>query len=151
MSVVNPALMQGVSRDYLVYSASDVIAHLIEAYFTATVHPKLPSRLVESLINTVIETTEALRLIRPTMRPDLQEPDATADADPATSEGVFVYTGSAPTVAIGDFVTVISTVSDRQASTYGVVWSSSPSDDQRRLDRQPARRPVAGEYSSAGL
>lgn len=60
VSIVNPALMQGVSRDYLVYSASDVIAHLIESYFTATVHPKLPSRLVESLINTVIETTEAL-------------------------------------------------------------------------------------------
>ena len=60
VSIVNPALMQGVSRDYLVYSASDVIAHLIEAYFTATVHPNLQSRLVESLINTVIETTEAL-------------------------------------------------------------------------------------------
>ena len=60
VSIVNPALMQGVTRDYLVYSASDVIAHLIETYFTATVHPTLPSRLVESLINTVIETTEAL-------------------------------------------------------------------------------------------
>ncbi|WP_306602391.1 iron-containing alcohol dehydrogenase [Azonexus sp.] len=60
VSIVNPVLMQGVSRDYLVYSASDVIAHLIESYFTATVHPKLPSRLVESLINTVTETTEAL-------------------------------------------------------------------------------------------
>lgn len=60
VSIVNPALMQGVTRDYLVYSASDVIAHLIEVYFTASVHPKLQSRLVESLINTVIETTEAL-------------------------------------------------------------------------------------------
>jgi NADP-dependent alcohol dehydrogenase len=60
VSIVNPALMQGVTRDYLVYSASDVIAHLIEVYFTATMHPKLQSRLVESLINTVIETTEAL-------------------------------------------------------------------------------------------
>lgn len=60
VSIVNPALMQGVSRDYLVYSAADVIAHLIEAYFTATVHPKLQSRLVESLVSTVIETTEAL-------------------------------------------------------------------------------------------
>ena len=60
VSIVNPALMQGVTRDYLVYSASDVITHLIEAYFTATVHPKLQSRLVEALINTVIETTEAL-------------------------------------------------------------------------------------------
>lgn len=60
VSIVNPALMQGVTRDYLVYSASDVITHLIESYFTATVHPKLQSRLVESLINTVIESTEAL-------------------------------------------------------------------------------------------
>ena len=60
VAIVNPALMHGVTRDYLVYSASDVIAHLIEAYFTATVHPKLQSRLVESLINTVIETTETL-------------------------------------------------------------------------------------------
>ena len=60
VSIVNPALMQGVTRDYLVYSAADVIAHLIEVYFTATVHPKLQSRLVESLVNTVIETTEAL-------------------------------------------------------------------------------------------
>lgn len=60
VSIVNPALMQGVSRDYLVYSAADVIAHLIEGYFTATAHPTLPSRLVEALLNTVIETTEAL-------------------------------------------------------------------------------------------
>lgn len=60
VSIVNPELMQGVTRDYLVYSASDVIAHLIEAYFTATVHPKLQSRLVETLISTVVETTEAL-------------------------------------------------------------------------------------------
>lgn len=60
VSIVNPGLMRGVSRDYLVYSAADVIAHSIEAYFTATVHPPLQSRLVESVINTVIETTEAL-------------------------------------------------------------------------------------------
>ncbi|WP_202620472.1 iron-containing alcohol dehydrogenase [Methylocystis heyeri] len=59
-SIVNPTLMRSVSREYLVYSASDVIAHLIEGYFTAAEHPKLQSRLVEALINTVIETTEAL-------------------------------------------------------------------------------------------
>lgn len=60
VSIVNPVLMRGVSRDYLAYSAADVIAHLIEVYFTAAVHPKLQSRLVESVINTIIETTEAL-------------------------------------------------------------------------------------------
>ncbi|MFF3390330.1 endonuclease/exonuclease/phosphatase family protein [Streptomyces sp. NPDC002669] len=38
--------------------------------------------------------------------------DPQADADPATSEGVFVYTGSAPTVAVGDAVTVSGTVTE---------------------------------------
>jgi alcohol dehydrogenase YqhD (iron-dependent ADH family) len=60
LSIVNPALMQGVSREYLVYSAADVIAHLIEGYFTASEHPPLQSRLVEALLKTVIDTTEAL-------------------------------------------------------------------------------------------
>ncbi|MGY3683534.1 endonuclease/exonuclease/phosphatase family protein [Streptomyces sp. TE33382] len=39
-----------------------------------------------------------------------QDPDA--DADRATSEGVFVYTGSAPAVAVGDAVTVSGTVAE---------------------------------------
>ena len=40
----------------------------------------------------------------------MQDPDP--DADPATSEGIFVYTGGTPAVAIGDAVTVSGTVSD---------------------------------------
>jgi NADP-dependent alcohol dehydrogenase len=60
VSVVNPALMQTVTKDYLVYSAADIIAHSIEGYFTATVQPHFQSRLVESIIKTVIETTELL-------------------------------------------------------------------------------------------
>ncbi|MFD5076839.1 endonuclease/exonuclease/phosphatase family protein [Streptomyces sp. NPDC058371] len=39
-----------------------------------------------------------------------QDPDA--DADAATSEGVFVFTSSAPKVAVGDSVTVTATVSE---------------------------------------
>ncbi|MEL5957014.1 endonuclease/exonuclease/phosphatase family protein [Streptomyces sp. CLV115] len=38
--------------------------------------------------------------------------DPNPDADPATSEGIFVYTGSAPTVAVGDAVTVSGTVTE---------------------------------------
>ncbi|QWT47171.1 iron-containing alcohol dehydrogenase [Azospira inquinata] len=60
VSIVNPALMRTISRDYLVYSAADIIAHSIEGYFTATVQPKIQSRLVESVITTVMETTETL-------------------------------------------------------------------------------------------
>ncbi|MEA5098040.1 MAG: iron-containing alcohol dehydrogenase [Burkholderiaceae bacterium] len=60
VSIVNPDLMKTVSRDYLVYSAADIIAHSIEGYFTAKEQPRFHSRLVESIINTVIETTETL-------------------------------------------------------------------------------------------
>ncbi|MEU6572816.1 endonuclease/exonuclease/phosphatase family protein [Streptomyces sp. NPDC046805] len=38
--------------------------------------------------------------------------DPNPDADPATSEGVFVFTGSTPKVAVGDSVTVTGTVSE---------------------------------------
>ncbi|WP_415954199.1 endonuclease/exonuclease/phosphatase family protein [Streptomyces sp. KLOTTS4A1] len=38
--------------------------------------------------------------------------DPNPDADPATSEGIFVYTGSAPTVQVGDAVRVSGTVTE---------------------------------------
>ncbi|MDX3312564.1 endonuclease/exonuclease/phosphatase family protein [Streptomyces sp. NPDC054884] len=38
--------------------------------------------------------------------------DPNPDADPATSEGVFVFTSSAPKAAVGDLVTVTGTVSE---------------------------------------
>ncbi|OIK26672.1 endonuclease/exonuclease/phosphatase family protein [Streptomyces malaysiense] len=38
--------------------------------------------------------------------------DTTPDDNPATSEGIFVYTGSTPKVAVGDSVTVTGTVSE---------------------------------------
>lgn len=60
VSIVNPELMQTVTRDYLVYSAADIIAHSIEGYFTATIQPTFQSRLVEAIIHTVIDTTEQL-------------------------------------------------------------------------------------------
>jgi len=42
----------------------------------------------------------------------LQTPDAQADADPMTSEAIFVFTSSAPTVASGDEAQVTGTVSE---------------------------------------
>ena len=41
---------------------------------------------------------------------DMQNPDP--DADPATSEGIFVFTSSAPTVSVGDRLTVSGTVDE---------------------------------------
>ncbi len=42
----------------------------------------------------------------------LQAPDADTDGDPLTSEGIYVYTGSAPSVAVGDEITLTATVSE---------------------------------------
>lgn len=60
VSVINPELQKSVSKEYLVYSATDVIAHTIEGYFTAKVQPKYMSRQVENIIKTVMETTDIL-------------------------------------------------------------------------------------------
>lgn len=60
VSVVNPELQKTVSEAYLVYSASDIIAHSIEGYFTAAHHPDIISAYVEANIVTVVKTTEAL-------------------------------------------------------------------------------------------
>ena len=60
VSVINPELTKSVPDDYLAYSAVDIIAHVIEGYFTATVQPHFQSRMVESIVTTVMETTEIL-------------------------------------------------------------------------------------------
>lgn len=60
VSVINPELMATVSNEYLAYSAVDIIAHTIEVYFTASVHPAFNASLVESIIKTVMRTTEIL-------------------------------------------------------------------------------------------
>jgi predicted extracellular nuclease len=41
-----------------------------------------------------------------------QTPDAEADNDPDTSEGIFVFTSSAPAVLVGDNVRVTGTVQE---------------------------------------
>lgn len=60
VSVVNPQLQKGVSREYLVYSAADIIAHSIEGYFTAKVQPEIINLYIEANIKTVMKTTEIL-------------------------------------------------------------------------------------------
>lgn len=60
VSIISPELQSSVSKDYLVYSASDIIAHCIEGYFTATVQPTLINKQIEAIITTVMDTTEKL-------------------------------------------------------------------------------------------
>lgn len=65
-----------------------------------------------SPFNSQAVTTRGIVTLLKTNGYFLQEPDATADADPNTSEGIFVFTSSAPTVAVGHDVTVSGTVSE---------------------------------------
>ena len=60
VSVINPELMMSVTPDYLAYSATDIIAHTIETYFTASHFPEFNASVVESIIKTVMRTTDIL-------------------------------------------------------------------------------------------
>lgn len=60
VSILNPELTFTVSKQYQAYAAVDTIAHVIEYYFSGTYCPALQSRLIESIIKTVIETTEII-------------------------------------------------------------------------------------------
>jgi NADP-dependent alcohol dehydrogenase len=60
VSIINPQLQKTVSKEYLVYSAVDIIAHSIEGYFTTSYHPQMINSYVETNIKTVIKTTEIL-------------------------------------------------------------------------------------------
>lgn len=60
VSIINPELQKSVSKEYLVYSATDIIAHSIEGYFTASYQPGLVAEYVEANIKAVIRTTEKM-------------------------------------------------------------------------------------------
>ncbi|TDU06662.1 hypothetical protein EDD99_5226 [Streptomyces sp. 846.5] len=51
--------------------------------------------------------------------------DPNPDSNPATSEGVFVYTGSTPSVAVGDSVLVSAKVSDYYTLASGTTTAST--------------------------
>ncbi|GLI52328.1 iron-containing alcohol dehydrogenase [Thermodesulfovibrio yellowstonii] len=60
VSFLNPELTFTVSAKYQAYAAVDVIAHVIEHYFSGSYCPNLQNRFVEGLIKTVMETTEII-------------------------------------------------------------------------------------------
>jgi NADP-dependent alcohol dehydrogenase len=60
VSILNPELTFSVGPDYTAYAAVDAIAHVIEGYFTGGRDTRLQDRLTESIVTTVIETTEAI-------------------------------------------------------------------------------------------
>lgn len=60
VSVINPELQSTVTKDYLAYSAVDVISHCLDLYFTATYIPEFTALHIENIIKTIIRTTNVL-------------------------------------------------------------------------------------------
>lgn len=61
VSVINPDLMMSVPNDYLAYSAVDIFAHCLDLYFSAAYLPDFTKMLIESILKTVMNTTETLQ------------------------------------------------------------------------------------------
>lgn len=59
-SALNPMFTIGVPVDYVAYSAVDAISHVIEGYFTKQKLNPFVDRLCESVVLTIIESTETI-------------------------------------------------------------------------------------------
>ena len=61
VSILDPTVLFSLSPEYSAYSAVDIITHMLEGYFnnTASASP-LQDRLVESLMKTVMESTDII-------------------------------------------------------------------------------------------
>jgi hypothetical protein len=61
VSILDPTVLFSLNPEYSAYSAVDIITHMLEGYFnnTASASP-LQDRLVESLMKTVMESTEII-------------------------------------------------------------------------------------------
>ncbi|MFZ5775287.1 MAG: iron-containing alcohol dehydrogenase [Thermodesulfobacteriota bacterium] len=60
VSILNPELTHTVPRNHTAYGAVDAIAHVAEGYFTKQPGTRLQDRLVESIIKTVMESTDQI-------------------------------------------------------------------------------------------
>ncbi len=60
VSILNPELTFTVPPRYQAYAAVDVIAHVIEYYFTGQHCPNLQNRFIEGIIKTVMDTTNSI-------------------------------------------------------------------------------------------
>lgn len=60
VSVINPGLQASVTKEYLAYSASDIFAHSLDMYLTASYLPGFIAGHVENILKTVMRTTEIL-------------------------------------------------------------------------------------------
>ena len=94
--------------DFTVVNSAPVAIHTIQG--SATTSPLVGQVVTTPGVVTLLKTTT--NNIGPASHFFLQTPDANADADPNTSQGILVFTSSVPTVAVGDEVSVTGTVEE---------------------------------------
>lgn len=92
VSILNPELTRTVPLNYSAYSAVDAIAHVMEGYFTKKPGTHLQDRLVESIIKTVIETTDVI----------MQDPENAAARSQFMWAATLALNGLTP-AGIGDY------------------------------------------------
>lgn len=60
VSIINPELFFSVSKNYIAYSGVDTLSHVIEPYFTQKDGSSLQNGIMESIIKSIINTTNNL-------------------------------------------------------------------------------------------
>ena len=83
-----------------------------------TVLPVTPIREIQGAAHisprngAIVKTQGIVTVLRPTSGAGFYIQDPSPDSNVATSEGLFVFTGSAPTVSVGDAVEIVGTVGE---------------------------------------
>ena len=93
---------------------SSTTTAILTVQATARTIAQIQGSLARSPYDTQFVTTHGIVTARKTNGFFMQTPDAEADSDPATSEGIFVFTGSTPpaSAAVGNAVAVTGTVQE---------------------------------------
>lgn len=73
---------------------------------TLAIHAVQGAAHASPVTGLVVQIADAVVTARDARGFWMQEPDAEVDGDPATSEGLYVFTSTAPTAAVGDLVSV---------------------------------------------
>lgn len=133
VSILNPELTCSVPPAHSANGAVDAIAHVIETYFTKQADAPLQERLVESIILTVIDTTEVI----------MREPDNY----PARAEFMWTATlalNGLTTAGVGGYGFPNHMIEHSLSAMYGIAHGAGlaiviPAWMKWYRDREPAR------------
>ena len=92
--------------------AADASFGLTTVLSVTPIHDIQGAAHVSPVAGSVVKTRGIVTVLRPTSGAGFYVQDPSPDADVSTSEGIFVFTSSAPTVTVGDSVQIVGTVDE---------------------------------------